>query len=711
MAIQANFNKLIWLKRFNNYFNRKILGSNYLSAYFSGTQADSGSVMEAQQVFDEDLISSFVSADSFIIKAAVNDVPIGIDIGFTFDLQYTATGTITYVDYEYNKDKRVITFYFSTTAVNLADITSLTFTVDFSYTNREFLISKDRNFNANDQVMTEQVENDLSFCPDYLLVIDPTNDEIISRWFVIKQERTRNNQCRYALKRDVIYDRLDELMEAPIYVHKGMLKETDSFVVNSEGMMVNQIKSKEVRLLDPTEIAWLVLYISRTTPETTAVGDVFAVNMKISGPTVRQHTYDVPYDVIAIPFYVEPNGTWENATIIDLDDSTFTSDSAYISDVIEVMTRQLDANLYDIQYLPYCPIGVQLTYGGTTDMDLGRLAKGGIEHEEFDYVKFGATKVGCLFYIEYPSFDTPLHTEDGASLATDLTKKESSNLQLYRFVSPNYQGTFDFNIGKNNNKIEGLTAYCSYKPYTPFIKVAPSFYAFYGKDYDDCRGLLCGGDFSIARTSDAWISYQLQNKNYQNIFNREIQNLEFNQSIEMRNQIISAVVGHFTATLAGAGAGAMLGASAGPYGALAGAIIGGAVAGTTSLVSGIVDTITLYQQQREQKSLMIDKYNFELGNIQALPYTLTKVSSIDYVSKIYPFVEIYNCTSEELQAFRNKIKYESMTVLRIDTIYNYFNRFDELCYFKGELIRCDELAEETYFFDAVYAELMKGVFF
>ena len=704
MSIQANFNKLVWLKKFNNYFNRKIIGSNSLSNYFSGTQEDSGASMTAQQVFNESVITNFVSGESFEIRGIVNDVPIGIDIGFNYDLQYYGTGSVSFLDYEYKKDKKLIIFYFSTTAVNIEDITGLIFTVDFYYTNRVFKIVNNRNFNGNDDVVTEVVENDLDFSPDYVLVLDPATDNILTRWFVIKHERTRGNQFKYALKRDVIYDRLDELMEAPIYVHKGMLKETDSFVVNDEGMKVNQIKTKEVRLLDPTNIAWMVLYISRTTPETNAVGDVFAVNMKISAATVRQHTYNVPYDVIAIPYYVEPNGTWEDATIIDLDDTTFTSTSVYIADVLEVMTRQLDANLYDIQYLPYCPIGVQITVRGTTNMDLGALSKGGIEHEEFDYITFGGTKVGCLFYIEYNSFSTPLHTENNVSIATNLTKKEASNLQLYRLVSPNYQGTFDLDIAKNNNKIEGLTAYCTYKPYTPFIKVAPKFYAFYGQDYDDCRGLLCGGDFSISRTTDAWISYQLQNKNYQNIFNREVQNLEFNQSIEMRNQIINAVVGHFTATAAGAGAGAMVGG-------WVGAIIGGAVAGTTSLVAGVVDTITLYQQQREQKSLMLDKYNYELGNIQALPYTLTKVSSIDYVSKIYPFVEIYNCTPEELQAFRDKIKYESMTVLRIDTMYNYYNRFDDLCYFKGELIRSDELAEETYFFDAVYAELMKGVYF
>ena len=710
MPAQPNYNKLVYLKKFNNYFNRKVIGSNSLSLYYN-TSEDGGTTVSETQTFTQDNILNFKSGDSFDIKGVVNSVPIGIDIGFTFDLQYTGSGSITFIDYEYIKDKRIIIFHFITDFINQTDIGDLTFEIEYQYTNREYFVAENINFNKNDEVVSEVVGNDVPFNPDYLLVLDPSNDEIISRWFVIKQARIRDGQFQYALKRDVVYDKLDQLLDAPIYVHKGMLKESDSFVVNNEGMNVNQIKTKETRLLDKTNMAWAILYISRTTPETTAIGDVFAVSMKISGPNARQHTYDVPYDIVAIPFYVEPNGIWENATIIDIDSTLFTSDSAYISDVIEVMTRQLDANLYDIQYLPYCPIGDQLV-GSGTKMDLGKLPKGGLEHEEFDYVSFGGTKVGAVFYIEYGSFMATLHAEDNTFIGTTLNKKESSNLQTFRLVSPNYQGSFEINIGKNDNKLDGFQAECTYKPYTPFIKVKPYFYSsgFYGINSYDSRGLICGGDFSIARTNDAWISYQLQNKNYQNIFNREIQNLEFNQSIEMRNQIISAVVGHFTGTLAGAAGGAAMGSVAGPYGAAVGAIVGGVIGGTTSLVSGIVDTITLYQQQREQKSLMIDKYNFELGNIKALPYTLTKVSSIDFISKIFPFVEEYNCTSEELEAFRQKIKYESMTVLRIDTLYNYFNKFDELCYFKGELIRNDEIAEETYFFDALYAELMKGVY-
>ena len=45
-------------------------------------------------------------------------------------------------------------------------------------------------------------------------------------------------------------------------------------------------------------------------------------------------------------------------------------------------------------------------------------------------------------------------------------------------------------------------------------------------DFNDQRGLICGGDFSLPNVSDAWADYQMQNKNYQNIFDREVQSME-----------------------------------------------------------------------------------------------------------------------------------------------------------------------------------------
>ena len=63
---------------------------------------------------------------------------------------------------------------------------------------------------------------------------------------------------------------------------------------------------------------------------------------------------------------------------------------------------------------------------------------------------------------------------------------------------------------------------CTYKPYNPYIHVNPNFGRLYGGDFDDSRGLIVGGDFSLPQTTSAWESYQLSNKNFQASFDRQI---------------------------------------------------------------------------------------------------------------------------------------------------------------------------------------------
>ena len=123
-----------------------------------------------------------------------------------------------------------------------------------------------------------------------------------------------------------------------------------------------------------------------------------------------------------------------------------------------------------------------------------------------------------------------------------------------------------------------------------------------------------------------------------------------------------------------------------------------------------VDVDTLARTQRETKQLAIDKFNYQLGNIKALPYTLTKVGAFDISSKIFPILEYYTCTEQEKQALRDKIKWESMTVMRIGTLEEFMNFDGELHYFKGELIRNDEIADDTHIMNAIYEELLKGVY-
>ena len=274
---------------------------------------------------------------------------------------------------------------------------------------------------------------------------------------------------------------------------------------------------------------------------------------------------------------------------------------------------------------------------------------------------------------------------------------------MYRLCSPNYQGTFEFNVAKSGGSINYFSIYCTMKPYTPFIKVTPELNFLYGTDYNDNRGLICGGDFSLPRVSDAWKSYQLNNKNYQNIFNRDIQHLDFEQSLQMKEQLISGGMNILSDTIKGIGAGAMTGG-------VAGAALGGIAAFAGSGIGYAIDSSYLYQRQKEARSYAIDKYNYNLGNIKALPYTITKVGAFDVSSKIFPFLEYYTCTEEEKEALISKINYESMIVMRVDKLVNYYNFGSAYKYFKAELIRNTDIVNNSTVFDAINEEFLKGVF-
>ena len=297
----------------------------------------------------------------------------------------------------------------------------------------------------------------------------------------------------------------------------------------------------------------------------------------------------------------------------------------------------------------------------------------------------------------------------------------------YRLCSPNYQGSFDFNVAKNDGQVEGFTVDFTYKPYTPYIRVAPLFAGMYGGDYDDCRGLICGGDFSIGFYTDRWQDYQVQNKNYQNIFNREIQNLDVSQEIQRQKMLyrdISAIPG---AGIAGGVGGAKAGAKAGPYGAIGGAIAGAATGLGGGIANLALDNYWTNKQLIEQRQYAIDKYNLQLGNIQALPYTLTKVGAFNVNSKLYPFIEYYTCTDEEKEVLENKFHYEGYYLGVVGNLLDYVD-FVNGSYIQANLIRnkgmykefsdylntyadyTDEVATNEAIVNDIYNEFSKGVF-
>lgn len=318
----------------------------------------------------------------------------------------------------------------------------------------------------------------------------------------------------------------------------------------------------------------------------------------------------------------------------------------------------------------------------------------------YSYVSNTPANVSVVIYPKRATF----HADIAKVLTLSDEMKIESICNNYRLVSPNYQGTFDFNLAKNRGSSTSMQADCTYKPYTPYIKVVPQFAWMYGSNFHDCRGLICGGDFSLGRTNSSWAQYQLNNKNYQNIFNREIQNLDVNQSIARVQNYAAGGINIVRDAAAGAGAGFMLGGGQyGAYGAAGGAGIGGAMSGLGLLA----DSLLLEKGLQEQRQFAIDKFNLQIGNIKAIPHTLTKVSSFDADSNIFPILEYYTCTAEEKEYLRNKFKYDGYTIGVVDTLGNYLLEGN---YCQAYLIRNTEIVDDPHQLDDINTELLKGVY-
>ena len=693
---------------------------------------------------------------------------------------------------------------------------------------------------------------------NYIVVFDPLTYIIVSRWFILDMDQIRNGQYRVALKRDVVVDYYDSIIEADSYIEKAYINSSDVAIYNSEDISFNQIKKSETLLKDRTNSAWIVGYyteidadkpisisdrsinqditvsnittwefysstnLSTSTPykkvnalavkvkvekeelqtgysyynvntngditegtesniphfslagydintfrnwfannrltfenifyNRTSYGnsDIQNLNNKIiydsssskyysiqvnkglngaanvwegistafsidvtrecedsgmfnvnittlpsTGYNVSYTNYtlvltelsentlsftfkkdvnklqDAPYKMFAIPY--------NKCTVVDNNSSPtriFDTDSSMALTIASEIAKNLGSFLYDIQLLPYCPFkdiifGDYLTL--TTLVDEG---------QDYTIIKDNAQNPRSL--IVFPKFSNfSFDIEYSITLPTDpIELKTINDCDLYRLCSPNYAAVFELNPVKTGN-ITKFNVDCTYKPYAPYIKLNPDWKALYGDDYNDTRGLILGGDFSIPVLNDKWIEYQINNKNYLNAFNRNI------ESVELRNKF--ALIGDIAS------------ATAGTIGAAA---QGGWVGGVASGVAGAADVAINQYLRKDAVDLTKDQFNYSLENIKALPNTLAKVSSFDFNNKLFPVLEYYSCTDQEKEAYRNKLIFNGMKVMRIDKIKNFIT--NERHYIKAKIIRinvcCNHLANE------IANELNMGVY-
>lgn len=128
-----------------------------------------------------------------------------------------------------------------------------------------------------------------------------------------------------------------------------------------------------------------------------------------------------------------------------------------------------------------------------------------------------------------------------------------------------------------------------------------------------------------------------------------------------------------------------------------------------ALAGGIADYQNLLRRQEEARSYAIDMFGYNLGNIKAIPTSLSKNTSLNPNIKIFPFIEKYSCTDEEKQALRDKITYNGMTIMKVDLPANYITSGSP-SFLKGQIIRLSSLNDDSHVANAIYEELNKGVY-
>lgn len=418
------------------------------------------------------------------------------------------------------------------------------------------------------------------------------------------------------------------------------------------------------------------------------------VNAQIKIDNTRNHVVDAPYDIFCIPY--------SDTKKIKIDNShTVLCNKELAIGMAQQITKESTTTaVYDTQLLPYCPCIEIINKNPNISSDTATIDVSGLSLDVIynsgtptDYL--GAI-IWCSSSMRTFDIDTPITVSN-----TALERKIESECDMYRLCSGNYQGIFEFNAAKSYG-VSGFRVDCTFKPYNPYIHVVPKLSGLYGSnfaDYNDNRGLICSGDFSLAQLTDAWANYELQNKNYDQIFARQIQNMDVMSKYANIESGISAITGSLTGAASGAAIGKYVG---GPVGMGIGAAVGGAA----SLLGGIGDHVLGIKRQEEAKSFATDMYGYQLGNIKAIPTSISKNTALTPNTKIFPFIEKYSCTDIEKEALQNKLLYNGMTIMNIGTIEPYINTG----WIKGQIIRFNNLKEDKHMADAIYEEINKGVY-
>lgn len=255
----------------------------------------------------------------------------------------------------------------------------------------------------------------------------------------------------------------------------------------------------------------------------------------------------------------------------------------------------------------------------------------------------------------------------------DLTNinKETDSITI---VSPSRATQYTFNPYNNDGNMEFSVA-ITIKPYNSMIYVRPSTKGLLMYDFDDKNSMIISEDFSLTKLNSDWANYIYQNRNFENLFDRNIKQMEHTRSWERQVEQAQKLSDDWTGRNIRAQKVQTYSGNLPVISSIAGAV--GAMTGPDQYYMQAAQKDREYNEAIYQESLSIarDNFNYQLDNIKSQPIMPSKVTTIDAKFLDGVYLEYYSTNETELSAIEKYYYYNGNRIDDYGTFSKYYGNF------------------------------------
>ena len=275
--------------------------------------------------------------------------------------------------------------------------------------------------------------------------------------------------------------------------------------------------------------------------------------------------------------------------------------------------------------------------------------------------------------------DTPIKAmfldADDLEFYTDMTDLTGINKECdtIKIVSPSRASQYLFRPYNNDGIMEFKTK-ITLRPYNTIIYIRPSTKGLLMYDYDDKDCLIISEDFSLTAVTSEWTNYIYNNRNYNDVFERQIQGREFERTWERKIEDAQKKSDEWTSRNISAQKASTYTGNLPIISSVAGAI-GTAFQDQTYMQMAQIDRQYNEALYQEGIQLSRDLFEMQLENIQSQPIVPSKISTLD--AKLLPgvYLEYYSSNPSELQAINDFYKFNGNRIDAYGTFSQYLGWF------------------------------------